>query len=922
MLHHDNYYIFFVNLRALVEFHCKVKCTNCILYVKCISIMAESDKTLIDDGNLSNNNRKNSAPNIVPHTSGTVHPDTHPTHHAAVSEPSTLKRKQTSFQITSVTVKGSRLSTDGGEDSADDLDESHTEDASSDILDCSRTTDVDNDQLSEDTNNTNNDETSSHAPSIPVKCKKELPVKQDKQNDNVAKFPSEASKIVKSNLPCENTQTDCVKPPALPDQWQHRFRVVKIVRSEPFKRGRWVCMDFMDPPAPVTEAKVEIVETAVSANVQLIGSLSDNIPADKIAHIYEISPSEMSDSVSVAAGSDRNQQPMYGIFLPLNNGQYPLITGMHSRVLQPLEREVKPQESAQSIASGDRTLHQQHSTSKLSQPQNVSPQQSQNIAASLPQSQSTTAYVQQSQNISTNLQQSQNVACNTQQTQNVMQQPPCSSASRQQSQNVTMNMHQAQNVSTSMQQVQNVAGMQQSQNISTNIQQSQNVTTNLQQMGNLQHSHVPASMQQSQNTTSNLQQQQQNIAPNLQQQQQNIAPNLQQQQQNIAPNLQQNIVSNLQQQNIASNLQQQQPNIVSNLQQQNVPSAMQQQSIPSTHYSTQNAAPSSINENQQPISCQTTQGMQGIPSQNPQLPLQTPASVHTLPQSQNITKDPGSVTVQQVAVGDSNVKNLPNYPAVHSQSQMTPESQSLMQQNVQKQTVTVTPPQSISETSIKAPNEISSTPQIGEVSVNQSVSKQSQIPVVSVAQTSIPATQVSSSANIPEVSPISIKNPEAVVPSQIIQNHIEAKEVRTPPSTNLQVSQEVLAEIPAVKNDINGEESESVPSGTSTVAIDNKIEQAMDLVKSHLMFAVREEVDVLKEKITELMERISQLEYENNYLRANATQQTLEQLNQSQLLQQQQQNQPSTVSMNSLPQVSQQTTQQHQMNIQNQQPTS
>ncbi|GBN65110.1 hypothetical protein AVEN_224608-1 [Araneus ventricosus] len=767
--------------------------------------MAESDKTLIDDGNLSNNNRKNSAPNIVPHTSGTVHPDTHPTHHAAVSEPSTLKRKQTSFQITSVTVKGSRLSTDGGEDSADDLDESHTEDASSDILDCSRATDVDNDQLSEDTNNTNNDDTSSHAPSIPVKCKKELPVKQDKQIDSVAKFPSEASKILKPNLPCENPQTECVKPPALPDQWQHRFRVVKIVRSEPFKRGRWVCMDFMDPPAPVTEAKVEIVETAVSSNVQLIGSLSDNIPADKIAHIYEISPSEMSDSVSVAAGSDRNQQPMYGIFLPVNNGQYPLITGMHSRVLQPLEREVKPQESAQPIASGDRTLHQQHNTSNLSQPQNVnvSPQQSQNIAASLPQSQSGTAYVQQSQNISANLQQSQNVASSTQQTQNVMQQPPSSSASRQQSQNVTVSMHQAQNVSTSMQQVQNVASMQQSQNISTNIQQSQNITTNLQQMGNLQQPHVPASMQQSQNTTSNLQQQQQNIAPNLQQ---NIAPNLQQ---NIAPNLQQNIASNLQQQNITSNLQQQQQNIASNIQQniasniqqQNVPSTLQQQSIPSSHFSTQNATPSSVNEGQQPMSCQTAQGMQAVPSQKPQMPLQTAPSIQSLPQSQNIVKDPGSVSVQ-VAAGDSGVKNLPNYPAVHPQSQMTSESQSLMQQNMQKQTVT-----------------------IGEVSVNLPVSKQSQIPIV--AQTSIATTQVSS-ANIPEVSPISIKNPETIVPSQIIQNHIEAKEPRTPPSTNLQVSQEVLAEIPAVKNDINGEESESVPSGTSTVAIDNKIEQAMD----------------------------------------------------------------------------------------------
>ncbi|XP_013781253.1 protein bunched, class 1/class 3/D/E isoforms-like [Limulus polyphemus] len=69
-------------------------------------------------------------------------------------------------------------------------------------------------------------------------------------------------------------------------------------------------------------------------------------------------------------------------------------------------------------------------------------------------------------------------------------------------------------------------------------------------------------------------------------------------------------------------------------------------------------------------------------------------------------------------------------------------------------------------------------------------------------------------------------------------------------------------------------------AGSSTVAIDNKIEQAMDLVKSHLMFAVREEVDVLKEKIGELLERISQLEYENGILRSNASQETLNKISQ------------------------------------------
>ena len=51
-----------------------------------------------------------------------------------------------------------------------------------------------------------------------------------------------------------------------------------------------------------------------------------------------------------------------------------------------------------------------------------------------------------------------------------------------------------------------------------------------------------------------------------------------------------------------------------------------------------------------------------------------------------------------------------------------------------------------------------------------------------------------------------------------------------------------------------------------------------DLVKSHLMFAVREEVEVLKEQIAELIERNNQLEYENSILRAAASPETLAKL--------------------------------------------
>lgn len=46
------------------------------------------------------------------------------------------------------------------------------------------------------------------------------------------------------------------------------------------------------------------------------------------------------------------------------------------------------------------------------------------------------------------------------------------------------------------------------------------------------------------------------------------------------------------------------------------------------------------------------------------------------------------------------------------------------------------------------------------------------------------------------------------------------------------------------------------------------------------MFAVREEVEVLKEKIAELLDRISQLEYENMVLRQYATQEALQKIQQ------------------------------------------
>ncbi|XP_062861952.1 TSC22 domain family protein 1 isoform X1 [Trichomycterus rosablanca] len=95
-------------------------------------------------------------------------------------------------------------------------------------------------------------------------------------------------------------------------------------------------------------------------------------------------------------------------------------------------------------------------------------------------------------------------------------------------------------------------------------------------------------------------------------------------------------------------------------------------------------------------------------------------------------------------------------------------------------------------------------------------------------------------------------------------------------SVSLEESGGLTASASLLKNlPVDGEDDSS--SGASVVAIDNKIEQAMDLVKSHLMYAVREEVEVLKEQIKELIERNSQLEQENNLLKNLASPEQLAQ---------------------------------------------
>jgi len=75
-----------------------------------------------------------------------------------------------------------------------------------------------------------------------------------------------------------------------------------------------------------------------------------------------------------------------------------------------------------------------------------------------------------------------------------------------------------------------------------------------------------------------------------------------------------------------------------------------------------------------------------------------------------------------------------------------------------------------------------------------------------------------------------------------------------------------------------GELEHESASGAGQGSIDNRIEQAMDLVKSHLMSAVRSEVEELREKIAKLEDTVQVLSRENDILRNHVAPEVLSQL--------------------------------------------
>ena len=164
--------------------------------------------------------------------------------------PEMLPKKKSGFQITSVRVRVPGVP-DGDGDSMDDLDESHTEmseDMSSDILDISKNTDIDQEPTSGDTlHNLNHEEY--------IACvSNEMQQKLDKANQQQT--------LPQNNPPAPTTQ--------VAGDSTSRFKVVKLESS--FKRGRWNCVDYINPP-PAQKEK-EVTETVGSGNSSAASSVN------------------------------------------------------------------------------------------------------------------------------------------------------------------------------------------------------------------------------------------------------------------------------------------------------------------------------------------------------------------------------------------------------------------------------------------------------------------------------------------------------------------------------------------------------------------------------------------------------------------------------------------------------------------------
>jgi hypothetical protein len=161
------------------------------------------------------------------------------------------KRKGTSFQITSVSVsKGNtnndhhhqRSAENNGDESADDLDESQITDDN-----ISRITDYETPSFSEDTFSREDvffaqPNAFGTAPVIPTSSQYGLAIVGPADLGGNANLGDVHVSVTDAGI---NIMGQMPNKQDV-DHKNERFKVVKIESTEPFKRGRWMCMDYLD----------------------------------------------------------------------------------------------------------------------------------------------------------------------------------------------------------------------------------------------------------------------------------------------------------------------------------------------------------------------------------------------------------------------------------------------------------------------------------------------------------------------------------------------------------------------------------------------------------------------------------------------------------------------------------------------------
>ncbi|XP_051869709.1 TSC22 domain family protein 1 isoform X1 [Pristis pectinata] len=264
-------------------------------------------------------------------------------------------------------------------------------------------------------------------------------------------------------------------------------------------------------------------------------------------------------------------------------------------------------------------------------------------------------------------------------------------------------------------------------------------------------------------------------------------------------------------------------------------------------------------------------GMVQQPGSAPGLVQQVP----TAPQKQQLLTQPQSQGVENIiqSVNNQQITGISSTPSTVTANQ--PNVGSNVSTSIPTAPVSAVPQQTTTQTSAVQNGSQPSIPTNVSLPVVQG-GLQKLVPV----SAQYPATGQSLSKAVEDSGPPadqSVLNVHQVAIGETVLSAANALVQEIASSANLPASASLLPlkTLPLSMQPVDGEDDSS--SGASVVAIDNKIEQAMDLVKSHLMYAVREEVEVLKEQIKELVERNSQLEQENNLLKTLASPEQLAQ---------------------------------------------